>query len=126
MDFELSSAKRDIKMAVRQFVEAEFDKDYMLDLELNHKYPWELMKKASKLGYICIDYPEEYGGGGYGLMEKALVQEEFCRIGAGIGKAVGTSHFASKVILRSGSEEQKKKYLPVICSGEGLPFSGGF
>jgi alkylation response protein AidB-like acyl-CoA dehydrogenase len=126
MDFELNKEQRDIQKAVRQFVKAEFDKDYMLDLELNSKFPWELLKKASELGFVCVDFPEEYGGGGYGLFEKALVLEEFCRVGAGIGKTIGTCQFASKILLRSGSEEQKKKYLPTICSGEGLPICGAF
>jgi len=126
MDFELTKEQKDIQKAAREFAEAEFDKDYMLDLELNQKFPWELLEKASELGFISIDFPEEYGGQGYGLQEKALVLEEFCRVGAGIGVSVGTCEFASKIILRSGSEEQKKKYLPLVCSGEGLPVSGAF
>lgn len=126
MDFELTKEQKDIQKAAREFTEAEFDKDYMLDLELNHKFPWELLNKACELGFISIDFPEEYGGQGYGLLEKVLVLEEFCRVGAGVGVSVGTSQFASKILLGSGSEEQKKKYLPLVCSGEGLPFSGAF
>jgi len=126
MDFELTKEQRDIQKAAREFAEAEFDKDYMLDIELNHKFPWELLRKACELGFISLDFPEEYGGQGYGLLEKALVLEEFCRVGAGVGDSVGTCQFASKIILRSGSEEQKKKYIPLVCSGEGLPFSGAF
>ena len=126
MDFELTKEQKDIQKAAREFAEAEFDKDYMLDLELNHKFPWKLLNKACELGFISIDFPEEYGGQGYGLLEKALVVEEFCRVGAGVGVSVGTSQFASKILLGSGSEEQKKKYLPLVCSGEGLPFSGAF
>lgn len=59
-------------------------------------------------------------------MEKALVLQEFCRIGAGIGKTVGTSQFASKILLHCGSEEQKRKYLEPVCTGEGLPVTGAF
>jgi alkylation response protein AidB-like acyl-CoA dehydrogenase len=126
MDFELTKEQADIQKAAREFAEAEFDKDYMLDLELNQKFPWKLLEKASELGFISLDFPEEYGGQGYGLLEKALVLEEFCRVGAGVGVSIGTCEFASKIILRSGSEKQKKKYLPLVCSGEGLPFSGAF
>ena len=126
MDFELSKEQGDIQKAAREFAEAEFDKDYMLDLELNHKFPSELLKKACELGFISIDFPEEYGGGGYGLVEKALVLEEFSRVGAGVGVSVGSCEFASKMILHSGSEEQKKKYLPEVCNGEALPFAGAF
>ncbi len=59
MDFELNKEQRDIQKAAREFAEAEFDKDYMLDLELNHKFPWELLQKASELGFIALDFPEE-------------------------------------------------------------------
>jgi alkylation response protein AidB-like acyl-CoA dehydrogenase len=126
MDFGLSKEQRDIQKAAREFAEAEFDKDYMLDLELNHKFPHELLKKACDLGFLGIDFPEEYGGAGYGLIEKALVCEEFGRVGGGVGTTVSTSHFASKIVLRSGSEAQKKKYLPSVCSGESLPVAGCF
>jgi alkylation response protein AidB-like acyl-CoA dehydrogenase len=126
MDFELNKEQKDIQKAAREFAEVEFDKDYMLDLELNHKFPMEILKKACELGFIGIDFPEEYGGQGYGLLERALVVEEFCRVGAGVGDSVCSSTFASKILLVAGSEEQKKKYLPLVCSGEGLPFSGAF
>ena len=46
MDFELSKEQRDVQKAAREFAEAEFDNDYMLDLELNHKFPSELLAKA--------------------------------------------------------------------------------
>jgi acyl-CoA dehydrogenase len=89
MDFGLSKEQRDIQKAAREFAEAEFDKDYMLDLELNHKFPHELLKKACDLGFLGIDFPEEYGGAGYGLIEKALVCEEFGRVGGGVGTRPG-------------------------------------
>jgi len=126
MNFELSNEQRDIQKAVREFAEAELTKDLMIELEKSDSFPWEVMKKASSLGFICIDIPEQYGGAGYGLSEKVIVMEEFCRVGGGIGASLGGCPFASKVILRSGSEEQKKKYLPLASSGEGLPFIGAF
>lgn len=126
MDFELSEEQRHLQRLVQEFVRGECTKEYALDLERNHKFPWELLNKASELGLIAVDFPEEYGGGGCGLLEKVLVLEELCRVGAGIGLSVGTSQFASKLILRSGTEQQKKKYLPLVCTGEALPFSGAF
>src|SRR4030067_3049145 len=116
MDFELTEEQRDIQKAAREFAETEFGKDYILDLELNHKYPWGLLQKASELAFITIDFPEEYGEQGYGFLEKALALEELCRVGAGVGADVGASQFASKILLKSGSEEQKKKYLTLVCN----------
>ena len=126
MNFELNTEQKDIQKAVREFAEAELPRDYMLELEQNNEYPHELLKKATELGFTCIDVPEQYGGAGYGLAEKVIVMEEFCRVGAGIGMSLGGSTFGMKVLLKCGSEEQKNRILPQACSGNGLPFAGAF
>ena len=120
MDFELNKEQEDIRKAVREFAEAELTRDYVLELEQNRKFPWEVWKKSCELGFVGIDFPEEYGGGGYGLMEKVLVAEELCRCGAVAGGAAAVSNFGSKIILRRGREEQKRKYLPPLCQGEAI------
>jgi alkylation response protein AidB-like acyl-CoA dehydrogenase len=122
VDFDLSKEQLDIQMAVRQFAETELNKDYLLEIERTHRYPLEAWKKASELGFISINYPEEYGGGGYGLMERVLVIEEFCRQGAGAGNALALSNFGCRVIVNHGSPEQKKKYLEPICQGKAISF----
>ncbi|MDR3237098.1 MAG: acyl-CoA/acyl-ACP dehydrogenase [Spirochaetia bacterium] len=126
MDFEFNNEQRDIQKAVREFAEAEMSREYMLELDRTSTYPADLLKKACDLGFLCIDIPEKYGGVGYGLTEKAIVFEELCRMGAGVGMSLGGSCFGLKVLLNSGTEEQKNRILPRACSGEGLPFSGAF
>jgi alkylation response protein AidB-like acyl-CoA dehydrogenase len=127
MDFELSKEQRDIAKAAREFAESEFTQELVLDIEHNHITPLEVIKKSCQLGMTTVDFPEEYGGGGYGLLEKVLVIEEFCRVGgAGLGLTIGTCQFASKVLLHAGSPEQKKKYISWVCTGDGLPVSGAF
>ena len=125
MNFELTKEQRDIQRAAREFVQAEYDKDAVLELERQHKFPWELFKKAAGLGFVGVDVPEEYEGQGYGLLEKVLVDEEFCRQFAGIGESVVTSEVFSKLLLANGTEEQKKKYLPPIMRGEAI-MSGAY
>ena len=125
MDFELTKEQLDIKRAAREFAEAEFEKDRVLELDRNHEFPWEIWRKASALGFIGIDLPEEYGGQGYGILELALVREEFCRCGAGVGTSLLGTYFVSKLILKSGSEDQKRKYLPSLFKGEAIA-SGAF
>ena len=61
MDFEFTKEQRDIQKAVREFVRAEYDKDAVMQLELEHKFPWELWRKACELGFTGVDFPEEYG-----------------------------------------------------------------
>jgi len=120
MDFELTKEQMDIQKAAQEFAEAEFEKSYVVELDRNHKFPWEIWKKALKPGFIGLDIPEEYGGQGYGLFEKVLVTEQFCRCGASVGTSALGTYFGSKIILRNGSENQKKKFLPPLFQGEAV------
>lgn len=125
MDFELTDEQKDIQKAAKEFAEGEFDKELALQLEREHAFPREQWKKACELGFVGIHFPEEWGGGGCGAMENALVVEEFCRVDSGIGVALSVVDFASEIILRCGTEEQKKKYLAPIAKGKAIS-SGGF
>ena len=120
MDFELTKEQSDIKKAAREFAEAQFERNYVIGLDRDHQFPWEIWKKASELGFLGLDMPEEYGGQGYGLLENVLVREEFSRCGAGAGISVMGTDFGSKIILRNGSEAQKNKYLPPLYKGEAI------
>ena len=75
------------------------------------------------MGFIGIHFPEEYGGQGYGVTENILIVEEFCRRDSGVGVALSLADFSSEVVLRFGSDEQKKKYLIPVTKGEFI--SGG-
>jgi len=123
MDFELNMEQREIVKAAREFAEGEFDPQLAMELEKSHEFPFDIRKKACQLGFIGIHFPEEFGGQGYGIFENALIVEEFCRRDSGIGSAVVLSDFSSEIIMRFGSEEQKKAYLPKVASGEYI--SGG-
>jgi len=123
MDFELTQEQKDIQKAAREFIQGEYDKEKILEWELTHTFPKEVWKKACKLGFIGIHFPEEYGGQGYGITENILVVEEFCRKDSGVGIAVTLADFSSEVILRFGTQEQKKKYLIPVTRGEFI--SGG-
>ena len=120
MDFEFTKEQMDIQRAAREFAEAEFEKNYVLELDRNHKFPWEIWKKAIKLGFVGLDIPEEYGGQGYGLLERVLVTEQFCRCGASVGTSVLGTYFGSKIILKKGNEDQRKKYLLPLFKGEAI------
>lgn len=123
MDFELSIEQKEIVKAAREFAEGEFDPQLAMEMEKTHQFPFDIRKKACQLGFIGIHFPEEYGGQGYGIFENALIAEEFCRKDSGLGSAVILSDFSSEVIMRFGSDDQKKAYLPKVASGEYI--SGG-
>ncbi|KPL18725.1 MAG: acyl-CoA dehydrogenase [candidate division Zixibacteria bacterium SM23_81] len=120
MDFELSDEQKDIQRAAREFAQGEFDKDLAMELEREHTFPKSIWQKACKLGFVGIHFPEAYGGQGLGILENALLVEEFCRQDSGIGVALTLTDFSSEVILRFGTEEQKQKYLPPVTMGEAI------
>jgi alkylation response protein AidB-like acyl-CoA dehydrogenase len=125
MDFRLNKEQEAIQKAAREFAKGEFDKELALEHERTHTFPRSIWKKACELGFVGIHFPEKYGGQDYGILENALVVEEFCRQDSSIGIAVTLADFSSEIILRHGTEEQKEKYLLPITKGEALS-SGGF
>ena len=118
MDFNLSEEQTDIQKAAREFAQGEFDLEYALDLDRNCQFPHKIWKKACNLGFIGIHFPNRYGGQDLGLLENILIVEEFCRQHSGIGMALGLSDFGSEMILRFGNDDQKRRNLPPIATGE--------
>jgi alkylation response protein AidB-like acyl-CoA dehydrogenase len=125
MDFRLNKEQEAIQKAAREFAKGEFDKEIALEHERTHTFPRSIWKKACELGFVGIHFPEKYGGQDYGVLENALVVEEFCRQDSSLGIAVTLADFASEIIMRHGTEEQKEKYLLPITKGEAMS-SGGF
>jgi alkylation response protein AidB-like acyl-CoA dehydrogenase len=120
MDFELSKEQQDIQKAVREFVKGEFKKELIQELLEKHEYPVKIWKKAAELGFIGIHFPEEYAGQGLGVMENILVAEELARGDSTVGACLLVADFASEIVLRFGSNEQKAKWLPKVAKGECL------
>ena len=118
MDFEFTKEQQDILKAAREFAETEITMEYALEIERDRKFPWITYKKACELGFVGIDVPEEYGGQGLGLLERAIITEEFTRCGAAVGLHSSSPGLGMDLIVSSGSEEQKKEYLPLLSRGE--------
>ncbi|EYT65426.1 acyl-CoA dehydrogenase [Dietzia sp. UCD-THP] len=78
----------------------------------------ELWTEAGKLGLLGVNLPEEYGGGGAGMTELAMVEEELSAAGAGLLMMVVSPAINGTIISRFGTEEQKKRWLPGLASGE--------
>ncbi len=118
MEFELSEEQKDIQKAAEEFARGEFDPDLALELDQRGIFPETIWKKATRLGFIGIHYPEEVGGQGLSLLESILVMEAFCRRDSGIGSALSLVDLGSDLILKFGSRDQKEKFLPPIIQGE--------
>jgi alkylation response protein AidB-like acyl-CoA dehydrogenase len=80
----------------------------------------ELWQEASKLGFIGVNLPEEYGGGGAGMYELAIVLEELAAAGCGLLMMVVSPAICGTIIARFGTDEQKQHWLPRIASGSSI------
>ena len=120
MDFRLTTEQTDIKQAATDFAKGEFDPDAALEYDKEQKFPLSIWKKASKLGFIGVNFPEQYGGQDCGLLEYVLIAESFCQQDSGIGIALVLSDFGSGMILRYGNETQKRIILPIVAQGKGI------
>lgn len=119
MNFELNEEQEDIKKAAKEFCEKELTPELALEFDKKEEFPIELYKKAAKLGFTSMRFPEEYAGQGYGLLEDCLVIEEMCRVDPGLGVAIMSGTFAlPDLVLAHGTEAQKEKYIPPLCRGE--------
>lgn len=123
MNFDLTEEQVDIRDAVREFCEKEFTEEILDKYCETEEFPWELLIKAARLGFIGIHFPEEYGGQDYGYLENAIVAEEMTRANPELGISLTFADFGTELILKYGTEEQKEKYVPRVAKGEGLSAS---
>jgi (2S)-methylsuccinyl-CoA dehydrogenase len=87
----------------------------------NQYIPLDIIAQMSELGVFSLTIPEDYGGMGLGKESMCVVSEELSRGYIGVGSLGTRSEIAAELILGSGTEEQKRKWLPKIASGEVLP-----
>lgn len=119
MDFELGKEQKDIIKAAKEFAEGEFlDKAEELDRE--ETFDETILKKAAELGFVGAAISEEYGGQGMSILDTCLIVEEFSAVDLGMAISVLVTAFGSEVIEEFGSEEQKRKYLPPLVSGDAI------
>jgi acyl-CoA dehydrogenase len=106
----------DIRQGVRDVCRA-FDSSYWQKIEEESGYPEAFVQALTEAGWLAALIPEEYGGSGTGLTEASVILEEINRSGANSG-ACHAQMYTMGTLLRHGSPEQKRSYLPRIASGE--------
>ena len=118
MDFELSADQRLLKKTVRDFAEREL-KPNSRAWDEAQQFPREIFRKLGELGLLAVVFPEEYGGSGMSTVDYTIVIEELARVDAGVALSTAAHNsLSSGHIFLAGSEEQKKKYLPKLATGE--------
>ena len=118
MNFELNENQLMITQMVRDFAEKEI-KPHFKKWDEEEIFPVETMKKMGELGLLGIYIPEEYGGSGFGYFEYATALMELGKVCGGVALSVAAHNsLCTGHIYYHGTEEQKKKYLPKLSSGE--------
>ena len=107
---------RDIRDAVRALC-AQFPDEYHRRIDHERAYPAEFVDALTNAGWLAALIPEEYGGSGLGLAEASVIMEEINRSGGNSGACHGQMYNMG-TLLRHGSDEQKRRYLPDIASGK--------
>ena len=106
----------ELRDAIRKLCE-RYPNDYLQSLDRDRTYPDKFVQELTDAGYLACMIPEEFGGPGLGLGEAAVILEEINRSG-GNGAACHAQMYTMGTLLRHGSEEQKRRWLPDIASGE--------
>ena len=117
MDFELSEELIAVRDLAREFAEKEIAPSAAKDDKEKNFRP-DLLKKMGELGFYGTMIPEEYGGNGLGYLAMVLVTEEIARAHSAMRVAINMQIGPAVTVLQFGSEEQKKKFIPPLLSGE--------
>ncbi|HPD90346.1 MAG TPA: acyl-CoA dehydrogenase [Bacillota bacterium] len=120
MNFDLTEDHIMMRKMVRDFAEAEVQPGAE-ERDENEEFPMELWKKCGQLGLAGITFPEEFGGVGADYLSYAITVEELSRVDASLGVTISAhSSLCGNPIYLFGTEEQKKKYLTPLATGEKL------
>ena len=120
MDFQLTDEQLQLKKSIRDFAEREIAPHVMEWDEACH-FPMEVIQELAKMGVMGVIFPAEYSGAGLGYVEYVIAIEELSRVDGSVGITVAAHNsLCANHIFLAGNEEQKKKYIPKLASGEWL------
>ena len=119
MDFLPDDRQEMVRRGVRDLAR-KFDLDYWREQDAGHRFPQEFWRALAEGGWLGIVIPPEYGGSGLGVLELTVAIEEVAASGAGAASGflfILNSVFGAVTIVKHGSEEQKRRYLPGLANG---------
>jgi alkylation response protein AidB-like acyl-CoA dehydrogenase len=120
ISFEESEAERLLRQTVREFAQREIA-PHARAWDEEERFPSELVPKLAALGLLGMRVPEEYGGAAMSTQEVAIVIEELARVDGSVALGVAAHNgLCTGHILLAGSDEQKRRYLPRLASGQAL------
>jgi hypothetical protein len=118
MTFDFSPEQVHLRKSVREFAEAEIA-PHVMEWDESQTFPTEAVKKCGELGYLGSIFPESLGGAGLTYVDYCIILEELARVDPSVSliAAAHTSLCANHIFI-AGSEEQQRRYLPKLASGE--------
>ena len=118
LNFGLGEVADILRESVRDFAANEIA-PRAADIDLSNEFPPDLWPKLGNMGLLGITVEEEFGGSGMGYLEHVVAMEEISRASASVGLSYGAhSNLAVNQIRRNGTDDQKRRYLPKLISGE--------
>ncbi len=118
LNFDLGESADMLRDSVRSFAANEIA-PRAAEIDHTNEFPNELWRKMGDLGILGVTVDEEYGGAGMGYLEHVVAMEEVSRASASVGLSYGAhSNLCVNQIRKNGNEEQKRRYLPKLISGE--------
>ncbi len=120
MNFELSADQQLLRDTVREFARAEIG-PVAEQLDHDHQFPYEIVRRLAELDLMGIPFPQEYGGGGGSSLDYAIVVEELTRVDSSVAITLcAHTSLGTQPIHLFGDEEQKREWMPRLCSGKTL------
>ena len=113
----VESAERQALRKAVSAMAANYGQDYYLEKARAGEYTHELWQETGKLGFLGVNLPEEYGGGGAGMYELSLVMEEMAAQGCALLLMVVSPAINGTIISKFGTDDQKKRWLPGLADG---------
>jgi alkylation response protein AidB-like acyl-CoA dehydrogenase len=124
MDFELTDEQSLLRETVRDFARQEVA-PVAAELDREKRFPYELVAKLGELGLMGIPFPQEYGGGGADALSYTIAIEELAKVDASLAITIAAhSSLGTMPIHLWGTDEQKSRWLPDLCSGRKLAAFG--
>ncbi|MDP2710920.1 MAG: acyl-CoA dehydrogenase family protein [Solirubrobacteraceae bacterium] len=118
MDFELSDDHELLRRTVREFAEAEVA-PVAAELDRTKAFPYEIVAKLGRLGLMGIPFPEQDGGGGGDTLAYALAVEQLARVDSSVAITLcAHTSLGTQPIHLFGNEQQRREWMPRLCSGE--------